>query len=60
MDDPNTIGHLFYTKSSFVHNFKSISDFKLELQYGNLQFGSKLTIFLAMWPSNLTYDLEKQ
>ena len=54
------IGHLFYTTSSFVHHFKSISKFKLELQSGNAQFGSKLTIFLAVWPRNLTDDLEKQ
>ena len=30
-----TIGHFFYTTSSFVHHFKSISDFELELQSGN-------------------------
>ena len=54
------IGHLFYTTSSFVHHFKSISKFKLELQSGNAQFGSKLMIFLAVWPRNLTDDLEKQ
>ena len=27
-----TIGHFFYTMSSFVHHFKSIGEFKLELQ----------------------------
>ena len=37
-----TIGHLFYTTSSFVHHFKSIGEVKLELQSGNAQFGSKL------------------
>ena len=26
-----TIGHLFYAMSSFVHYFKDISEFKLEL-----------------------------
>ena len=52
-------GHLFYATSSFVHHFVAISDFKLEIQSGNGQFGSKLTIFLAVWPWNLTYDLEK-
>ena len=41
------IGHLFYTTSSFVHHFKSISDFKLESQSGNAQFGSKSTIFFS-------------
>ena len=55
-----TIGHLFYATSSFVHHFVAIGDFKLELQSGNAQFGSKSTIFRVMWPCNLTYDLEKQ
>ena len=55
-----TIGHLFYATSSFVHHFVAISKFKLELQSGNAQFGSKSMIFLAVWPSNLTDDLEKQ
>ena len=55
-----TIGHLFYATSSFVHHFVAISDFKLELQSGNAQFGSNSTIFRAVWPWNLTDDLEKQ
>ena len=55
-----TIGHLFYASSSFVHHFVAISDFKLELQSGNAQFGSNLTIFRAVWPCNSTYDLQKQ
>ena len=42
-----TIGHFFYTTSSFVHHFKSISEFKVELQSGNAQFGSKSAIFLS-------------
>ena len=42
-----TIGHLFYAKSSFVHHFTAIDQFKLELQYGNAKFGSKLLIFLS-------------
>ena len=29
------IGHLLHTTSSFVHHFKSIGEFKLELQYGD-------------------------
>ena len=33
------IGHLLYAVSSFVHYFKAISEFKLELQSGNAQFG---------------------
>ena len=55
-----TIGHLFYATSSLVHHFIAIGEFKLELQSGNAQSGSKSTIFLAMWPWNLTDDLEKQ
>ena len=41
-----TIGHLFYTTSSFVHHFKSIGELKLKLQPGNAQFGSKSAIFV--------------
>ena len=55
-----TIGHLFYSTSSFVHHFSSHQCFKLEIQSGNAQSGSKSTIFRAVWPSNLTDDLEKQ
>ena len=55
-----TIGHLFYATPSFVHHFVVTGEFKLELQSRNAQFGSKSTIFLAVWPRNLTYDLEKQ
>ena len=55
-----TVRHLFYATSSFVHHFIAIGEFKLELQSGNSQFGSKSTIFLAVWPWNLTDDLEKQ
>ena len=55
-----TIGHLFYVASSFMHHFIAIGEFKLKLQSGNAQFGSKSTIFLAVWPWNLTDDLQKQ
>ena len=55
-----TLGHLFYATSSFVQHFIAIGEFKLELQSGNAQFGSNLTIFRAVWPWNLTDDLEKQ
>ena len=55
-----TIGHLYYATSSSRHHFIAIGEFKLELQSGNAQFGSKSTIFLAVWPCNLTYELEKQ
>ena len=55
-----TIGLLFYTTSSFVHHFVAIGEFKLELQSGNAQFGSKSTIFLAVGTWNLTSYLENQ
>ena len=55
-----TIEYLFYATSSFVHHFVAIGDFKLELQSGNAQFGSNSTIFRAVWPWNLMYDLQKQ
>ena len=51
------IGLLFYATSTFVHHFKAICDFKLELQSGNTQFGSKLAIFclcdLEIWRTTL-------
>ena len=45
-----TIGHLFYTSSTFVHHFKAIGEFKLDFQSGNAEFGSKSAIFV---PSDL-------
>ena len=55
-----TIGHLSYIASSFVHHFIAISEFKLKLQSGNAQFGSKSANFCPVWPWNLTDDLENQ
>ena len=55
-----TKGHLSFAVSSFVQHFIAIGEFKLELQSGNAQFGSNSTIFRAVWPWNLMYDLEKQ
>ena len=55
-----TIGHLSFAVSSFVQHFIAIGEFKLGLQSGNAQFGSNSTTFRAVWPCNLTYDLEKQ
>ena len=52
-------GHLFYI-SSFVHCFKSMGEFKLQIQYGNAQFGSKSALFCPLWPWNLMDGLEKQ
>ena len=55
-----TIGYLFYATSSFVHHFVAIGESKLELESGNAQSGSSSTLFRAVWPWNLTDDLEKQ
>ena len=55
-----TIGHLSYATPSFLQHFIGIGEFKLELQPGNAQFGSKSAIFCPVWPWNLTDDLEKQ
>ena len=55
-----TTGHLFNATSSFVHHFVAIGEFKLELQSRNAQSGSNSTIFKAVWPWNLTDDLEKE
>ena len=55
-----TIGHLSYAASTFVHHFIANGAFKLELQSGNAQFGSKSTIFLAVWPWYLTDNFEEQ
>ena len=57
---PKTIWLLFYATLSFVHHFVAIGGFKLELQSRNAKFGSNSMIFLAVWPWNLTDDLEKQ
>ena len=49
----NTIGHLFYTTSSFVHHFKAIGDLKLELQscWSKLMISlSHVTMKLDRWP----------
>ena len=59
-DLKKTIGHLFYATSSFMHHFVAIGEFTLELQSGNAQSGSNSTLFRAVWPWNLTDDLQKQ
>ena len=54
------IGHTFSATSSFVHHFVAIGEFKLDLQSGNAQFGSKSAIFFVPCNlKNLTDDLEK-
>ena len=52
-----TIGHLFYTTSSFVYRYVAICEFKLELWSRNAQIGAKfvvtsvtLTTDLFPWP----------
>ena len=55
-----TIGHLFYATSSLVHHFVANGEFRLELQSGNAQSGSKSTIFWPVWPWYLMDDLQKQ
>ena len=55
-----TIRHLSYAASSFKNHFIAVGEFKLELQSGNLQIGSKSTIFCPQCPWNLTDNLEKQ
>ena len=54
-----TIGHLFYATSSFVQHVVAIGELKLELQSGNAHSGSNSTLFRAVWPWNLTDDLEQ-
>ena len=55
-----TLGHLFCATPSFVRYFVAISEFKLELESGNAQFGSISAIFQPVWPRNLTENIEKQ
>ena len=55
-----TIGHLFYATSRFEHHFIAICEFKLELQSEKCQFWVKIKSFAALWPWNLTDNLEKQ
>ena len=42
-----------------MQHFVAIGEFKLELQSGNAQSGSNSKIFRAVWPWNLTDDLEQ-
>ena len=54
-----TIGYLFYATSNLMHHFIAICELKMEIQSWNAQFGKSM-IFLAVWPWNLTDDLENQ
>ena len=51
------IGYIFYTTPTFVHHFKSIGEFKLDVQSWNSQFWWKLAIFfpcdLEIWRMTL-------
>ena len=61
MDDPQkTIGHHLYATSSFVRHFVAIGEFKLELQSRNAYLGQIRWFLLAVWPWNLTDDLQKK
>ena len=42
-----TIGHLFYATQSFVYRSIAICEFRLKLQPGNTQFGSKSAILFV-------------
>ena len=54
-----TIGHLFYTTLSFMHHFKAMGEFKLELQSRALDSGRNRLFFvpcdLEIWPMTLKY-----
>ena len=53
-----TIGHLFYATSSYLHHSVAIGEFKLVLQSGNAQSGSKFAFKLCdlnLWPGHFTW-----
>ena len=52
-----TIGHLSYAASTFVHHFIANDEFKLVRKR---PIRVKIDDFLAMWPWNLTDNLEEQ
>ena len=54
------IGHLFHATSIFMHHFIAICEFKLEIQSGMPNLGRNRRFFLAVWPWNLTDDLQNQ
>ena len=56
-----TVRHIFCAMLSSVHHFKAIGEFKLMLQSGNPQFGSKSVFFVLcdLDDRYLTDDLEK-
>ena len=61
MDDPQkTIGHLFYATLSFLHHFVAIGEFNWSDCPETANLGQNQWFFLAVWPWNLTDDLQKQ
>ena len=54
-----TIGHLFYTHSSFIHRFIAINEIRFQLQSANAQTASNLRIFCLLWPWHFTDDLQQ-
>ena len=52
-----TIGHLYCIASSLVHHFIAISEFNLELQSGNAQFGSSKSMFFCPMCYSLLFQM---
>ena len=52
------IGHLFYTHSNFSHHFIAIGRFRFEVQSGNAQIGSNLTVFTSCYLEILRMTLK--
>ena len=52
------IGQLFSATSNFMHHFLVICEFKLEIQSETSNLCPNRWFFLAVWPWNLTDDLE--
>ena len=44
----NTVGHLFYATASFAHHLVAMYEFKLELQFGNSQIGTRFVLTLTL------------
>ena len=54
-----TIGHLFYATLSFLYHFVAIGEYKLEYSPETPNLGQNQHFFLAVWPWNLTDDLQQ-
>ena len=55
-----TIGHIFYTTSSFVHELVPLVNSNLSYSPETLNSGQNRRFFLALSPRNFTDDPEKQ